>query len=73
MRYSDKRDRATKGYLLIRYTEGFTELESVPTFRSTNKAEMLAYGHRLWEIHRNKYQSIKIYDKRMTLLEVLSN
>ena len=71
MKYSDKRDRATKGYLLIRYTEGFTELESVPTFRSTNKAEMLAYGHRLWEIHKGKYQWIKIYSGEMRLLEVL--
>ena len=71
MRYSDRRDRATKGYLLIRYSEGFTELESVPTFRSTNKSEMLAYGHRLWEIHKGKYQFIKIYDRNMKLLEVI--
>ena len=71
MRYSDKRDRATKGYLLIRYTEGFTELESVPTFRSTNKSEMLAYGHRLWEIHKEKYQWIRIYNGEMKLLDVI--
>ena len=71
MRYSDKRDRATKGYLLIRYSEGFTELESVPTFRSTNKTEMLAYGHRLWEIHKEKYQWIRIYNGEMKLLEVI--
>ena len=71
MRYSDKRDRATKGYLLIRYTEGFTELESIPTFRNTNKAEMINYGHRLYEIHNNKYQWIKVYDTRMKLLEVI--
>ena len=71
MRYSDKRDRATKGYLLIRYSEGFTELESVPTFRSTNESEMLAYGHRLWEIHGNKYKWVKVYNRDMTLLKVL--
>ena len=72
MRYSDKRDRATKGYLLIRYSEGFTELESVHNFRSTNKSEMLAYGHRVWEIHKEKYQFIKIYDRNMKLLGVLN-
>ena len=71
MRYSDKRDRATKGYLLIRYSEGYTEVESVPTFRNTNESEMLAYGHRLWEIHRNKYKWVKVYNRDMRLLEVI--
>ena len=66
-----KNDYKGRGYILVKQKDGITELEQIPCSRSCEVQEIKEYGRQLFEHYGNKYQWIKIYDRDMTLLEVL--
>ena len=66
-----KNDYKGRGYILVKQKDGITELEQIPCSKSCEIQEIKEYGRKLFEHYGNKYQWIKIYDRDMTLLEVL--
>ena len=66
-----KDDYKGRGYILVKQKDGITQFDQIPCSRSCEVQEIKEYGRKLFEHYGNKYQWIKIYDRDMTLLEVL--
>ena len=60
-----------RGYILVRYKDGITELDQIPCSKSCEVQEIKEYGRKLFELYGNKYQWIRVYNKEFQLLEII--